>query len=236
VRKLKRRKTWKAKHACTQKNYFGSRFGGERAFLRGEKPARCGKCGNDLQLILQLHSDALPKTTTSRLRIEGLFQFYVCDDLDCTIFGFDPPDTSGDPRILMRVIPKKQVTELVKLAPSKRNADGGETFLGPAPHVDIAGWIFRYDYPASPYEEREEAEDSLTYPITQDKLGGYPFWVQDSRRPKCRLCKSKKQMTHFFQLDAEGPNLQEFWGTMGHVNLFRCRLHANEFAVNWQCT
>jgi len=72
------------------------------------------------------------------------------------------------------------------------------------------------------------------YELGDDKLAGWPRWVQDIEYPNCPTCDGV--MNQFiFQLESD-DNIPWLWGDLGTGYLVQCPEHKNKVAFLWQCT
>jgi uncharacterized protein YwqG len=65
-----------------------------------------------------------------------------------------------------------------------------------------------------------------------DKLGGWPFWVQEVSYPACTQCATP--MTLVFQLASE-DNLPFMWGDGGTAHITQCPYHQAQLTFDWAC-
>ncbi|MEW5857224.1 MAG: hypothetical protein AB1861_07570 [Cyanobacteriota bacterium] len=105
----------------------------------------------------------------------------------------------------------------------------------------IRGWEERDEYPGS--EEaikiNEFTLDNKGFdrvykrPPREDKLAGWPSWVQFPEYQNCPTCKST--MNQFiFQIES-GENIFFTWGDAGEGYLIQCPEHKEQVAFLWQC-
>jgi hypothetical protein len=80
-------------------------------------------------------------------------------------------------------------------------------------------------------------EDAEAEPSTEDKLGGFPAWVQeDGSPPRCPRCRTKRSMRLRLQLSM--PELSAAFeipeGAV--VFVFQCEVHPQVLVPVWQCS
>lgn len=82
--------------------------------------------------------------------------------------------------------------------------------------------------------DSEETFEALNEPCPaeKDKLGGWPFWVQENEVPACRECGTP--MDVIFQLDSE-QLLPHMFGDAGIAHLSQCPQHPEVLAFGWAC-
>jgi uncharacterized protein YwqG len=85
-------------------------------------------------------------------------------------------------------------------------------------------------------EETKEWEYSLEKifgkAATNDKLSGWPYWVQNVEYPVCPKCQSK--MTYLFQIDSE-DNVPFMFGDVGCGHISQCPNHPEIVTFDWAC-
>lgn len=222
-----RRSTWFPLTEQRSTAVKASKFSGRPALLAEEEWPCCGSCKQPLQLFLQLNADDLPEAASKPFG-DGILQVFFCtnDDAGCETWA---PflDTS-----LLRVLDTEAVTDEVRPFPP-----GFESF----PEKTIVAWQEKDDYPN--WEELEnrgvtlsDAQTDLVcdldYPRAEDKLLGWPYWVQGVEYPDCPDCG--KPMEFLFQIDSE-DNLPYMFGDSGCSHVTRCAEHPNRMAIAWAC-
>lgn len=207
-----------------------SKFGG-LPYLRNEKDwPICPNCKKNMQLFLQLNLEELPIKKEN-----GLAQLFYCinnqSSCESEMEAFFPFSKSVECRII------------------ETNLDSAEI----KPNLDllfdeklITDWIPKDDYPHfeeydqlgieleledDVYELMEEREIGL--PIDQDKLFGWPYWIQSTEYPFDR--KTETQMELLFQLSSE-DHLPYLFGDMGIGHLTQSPDHKKELAFGWACS
>lgn len=208
-----------------------SKFSGIPAISKKEAWPCCKNCDEPMQLFLQLNSDELPESEKN-LFGDGILQVFYCTnwDKECEVNceAFFPFSKST----LLRIVNYK-IDDIVAL---KENPVK-EVF----PEKQIIGWNSKEDYPN--WEELEslgielsdEQSDLLCdmdYPLPQDKLLGWPYWVQGVEYPDCPECK--KPMKLIFQIDSE-DNLPYMFGDSGCAHVTQCETHKDKLAIAWAC-
>lgn len=207
-----------------------SKIGGAPWLPKGTEWPTCPNCKHPMQLLLQLHLAELPEGAPGRG--PGLAQLFYClngeplCEVDCEAFV---------PRA------KSVVTRLVSTV-----KDGGDAAPRKVPNPikpkRIVGWQPEEDLPNS--EEATgplgmddddalfEALNEAQLPLSGDKLGGWPYWVQGLEYPDCPECK--KPMRLLFQIDSE-CHVEHMWGDSGCAHLTQCETHRHQLAFGWAC-
>ncbi|NQY31207.1 MAG: DUF1963 domain-containing protein [Flavobacteriaceae bacterium] len=207
-----------------------SKFGGY-PYLRNETDwPICPNCNKNMQLFLQLNLEDLPKA-----KEKGLTQLFYC--------------TSSEPLCesdLEAFFPFSKVVECRTIEIE------GEPFEI-TPKIDelfeeriILSWEAKDDYPHyeeyeqlnidldlddDVYELMEEREQGLT--IQEDKLFGWPYWVQSVEYPFDRQTES--QMDLIFQISS-GDNLPYMFGDVGVGHLTQSPDNKSELGFGWACS
>jgi len=203
-----------------------SKFSGTPVVLAGENWPRCPNCEQCMQLFVQLASSDLPEGAP-RFG-DGLLQLFYCTssdplcEVDCEAYF---PFASS---VLGRV-----VDPAASEAPASRPEE-------PLPAKRIVGWKRCDDYPH--WEELEPKGVALSdreidalwehFPVTGDKLGGWPAWVQGVEYPDCTTCGRVMELR--FQIDSE-DNLPYMFGDVGTGHLFQCAEHTDVLSFHWAC-
>jgi uncharacterized protein YwqG len=223
------RKAWKPVTRKGDKIGSGSKFSGKPWLAKGETYPECQNCGKPMQLFLQLNLQDLPKPLLGEFG-EGLLQMFYCTnsepacEVDCEAFF---PFAKSE---LLRVIqPKGEPQEIDEALP-----------VDSFPARTITGWKELNDYPN--WEEAEQlglelSDDEIEamedyYPISGDKLGGWPNWVQGVEYPACPSCGETMRLV--FQLDSE-DNLPYMFGDVGCGHITQCKTHKEQVAFGWAC-
>jgi uncharacterized protein YwqG len=190
-------------------------------YLRDENDwPRCTNCGKQMQLFIQLDLSRLPEK-----KGKGLAQFFYCtnNDVNCELAceAWFPNTTSMHARLIevngTSAIAEKDILEIY---PEKR----------------ITSWERSDDYPN--YEELfklglkltdDEADEYLEgdFPITGDKLFGWPNWVQgvEYHLPDSEL---------FVQIDSE-CHVPFMFGDCGCGHVTRKKDDPAEMTFGWAC-
>lgn len=189
----------------------------------------CPNCKTNMQLFLQLNLEQLPINQNS-----GLLQLFYCTSYEphceSELEAFFPFSKAT----LCRIIEIKNAP--VEIVP---------VIDGVFPEKRIIEWESVDDYPHS--EEYEllgidlEIDDDLIelmdekelgVTISQDKLFGWPYWVQSVEYPFDRKTKSKMEM--LFQFDSE-DNLPYMFGDSGIGHLTQSQHNKTELSFGWAC-
>lgn len=207
-----------------------SKFAGTPFIPADEDYPLCGNCEKPLQLFLQLDLGKLPPALGDEFG-RGLLQFFYCAsseplcEVDCEAYL---PFAKS---VLTRIIEPENL----------KNHDENESFSGAFPPRTIMGWEKTDDYPN--WEESSSLEIELDsdvmdelvesdYPVSGDKLAGYPMWIQGVEYPDCPVCG--QQMRLLFQIDSE-DNLPFMFGDVGCGHLTQCKTHKDQLAFGWAC-
>lgn len=207
-----------------------SKLGG-LPYLRDENDwPVCPNCKKNMQLFVQLNLNELPTQ-----KGDGLAQLFYCTNseplCESDMEAFFPFSRSVECRIIETESDSAQIEPRID-----------ELFE----EKQITGWTPKDDYPH--FEEYEhlgielELEDDvyelmeerdIGLPIGQDKLFGWPYWVQSVEYPFDR--KTETQMELLFQLASE-DNLPYMFGDAGIGHLTQSPDNKEELGFAWACS
>ena len=78
----------------------------------------------------------------------------------------------------------------------------------------------------------DKALEQSRWPLTGDKLGGWPCWIQGIEYPACPECGEKMRL--LFQIDSD--DVVGFqWGDVGCAHWTQCPAHPRQMAFAWAC-
>lgn len=187
---------------------------------------RCGHCDNPMQFLFQLNLEE-----TGQLKGgpqgTGFLQVFYCTTPDtyCDELGSNPFSPFGKHLCARHYRPKVNSPTAIKKSPAP----------DPLQRKTIIDWIPTTEYPV--FEDTlklkdveftdEEADfmcrDAPT--VTNEKLGGWPGFIQGADYPECPTCKQPMQFV--FQLSSFESRI---------AFLFRCSKHKSTLAFSWQCS
>lgn len=210
-----------------------SKFSGSPMLLDSEEWPCCGHCKEPMQLFVQLNSNQLPKDADKPFG-EGYLQAFYCTNTEkeCEIEteAYFPFSKST----LIRVLDFDAKFSKVN-SPSQVK----EEF----PEKVITHWETQNDYPSGEEldelgisltdEQHEYAWDSNFTSISNDKLLGWPAWVQGVEYPECSVCGER--MSYIFQIDSD-DNLDYMFGDVGCSHITQCKTHREILAIAWACS
>jgi len=226
-------------------------FGGSPWLFENEQWPLCGSCERPAPFCLQLDSQELPEGAP--YFGDGFLQFFYCGDCPANTWstGGDPFDATQ----ILRVIPHHNQGPAT--TPADTKSFPLHTIISWNPATDVPNiedaeatavttdWRGRltiksvkYDIEIDPSWEhyhddlREAITNEIGAPALGDKLGGWPHWIQEPRRPTCPACERK--MTYLFQIDYEA-NLSIDLGDAGCGHLWQCTKHPEQMAFEWDC-
>ena len=233
-----------------------SQFGGIPSLAIDDDWPQCGRCSNQMTLLLQLDLTALP-VEHPHLN-SGLLQVFYCAYTNFEENQFCDDSQAFSPCHKLRVIANENLSLFDGDAPAM-------TF----PTAQIQGWRSFTDYPSSVEHERlglryeydfeshqsktdvhwdagdvhftgvvcaNDADSGLAEAIahaaSKDKLFGWPMWIQNVDYPSCPKCQ--RAMTYFFQIDSQN-NLPYMFGDVGCGHISYCQNHPDVLAFSWAC-
>jgi uncharacterized protein (TIGR02996 family) len=199
----------------------------------------CGKCHKPLQLFVQLDLGDLP-TELGQAFGTGLLQLFYCTDDWCGGYGWMPFSAVSCVRVVQPTArsANPQAPSEDELFPPSR-ITSWERFLDP-PNSEREEHGLEYIYPArlkcpelglAFYNVDERSlNDSLGFANLGDKLGGWPFWVQQVSYPNCPRCG--RRMGLVFQLGSR-DNVPWMFGDSGIGHITQCPEHKDVVAFGW---
>lgn len=209
-----------------------SKFCGRPWLAADEAWPPCPNCDRPLQLFLQLDLTELPAGAQEVCGDEGLLQLFYCVssnpmcELDCEAY-----------LPFARSVVARWVED--PSGPTNRDASGPDE---PFPARKITGWRPTKDLPGwldLTQELDGEVSDAVAdrlaeagFPLTEDKLGGWPAWVQGLEYPQCPECGDRMEV--IFQIDSE-DNVPHMFGDAGTGHLSRCPSHPHVLTFSWAC-
>lgn len=209
-----------------------SKFSGIPALEKVEDWPCCRNCNEPMQLFLQLNSKDLPHEVGNCFG-EGFLQVFYCTNWDkrCEVRckAFFPFSKST----LVRVLEiEREAIASIETSPVTHQF----------PERKIVGWSSKEDYPnweelesldVTLSDEQGELLSDLDYPLPNDKLLGWPHWVQGIEYPNCPKCG--KTMKFVFQIDSE-DNLPFMFGDVGCSHITQCEDHPDQMTIAWACS
>jgi hypothetical protein len=78
----------------------------------------------------------------------------------------------------------------------------------------------------------DELAENLAMAQSGDKLGGWPYWVQNVEYPSCPTCGERMRLV--FQIDSE-DNVPFMFGDTGCGHITQCPAHKDVVAFGWAC-
>ncbi|MBL8798779.1 MAG: DUF1963 domain-containing protein [Planctomycetia bacterium] len=201
----------------------------------------CPHCRQPLQLLLQLNSKTLPPELDSPFGT-GLLQVFFCTNKDARCEEQLVTQLPFSPGHYLRLVEPTGTARLLK--PPRLTGRAWNLGFAIRPTVGdgyyqtrlITGWKKVMDYPNDDECKLQgitfDANDDTDfhYPLSGDKLAGWPFWIQQVGYPRCRRCG--RQMHFVFQIGS-GWNLPDLFGDCGRGFITQCPDHKDELAFQW---
>ena len=215
---------------------LASRFGGRAALQDGEESPKCGACGEHMPLWLQLNLNTVPVSAREEIPEElrcGVLQFFYCTDNDCESqdFGAFPENMISRIILASSLCPKLRGTahdhaplQIITWDAHQDLPDVGEASR-------LTGHALDYDG-AEAFCARHR-DGSGTLPRQQDKLRGWPYWVQGEAYFECELCGTP--LSYVFQV-ASNDHVPFMFGDLGVGHLCYCPKHPQRGSFYWSCS
>ncbi|RDV39486.1 DUF1963 domain-containing protein [Bradymonadaceae bacterium TMQ3] len=210
----------------------GSKFSGRPWLQRDEPWPLCPNCNTPQQLFVQLNLASLPPDQQKRLGDRGLLQLFYCTSSDplCEVEceAYFPFARSVMARRIDDVSEPANTGAQGPAQPfAARRIEGWEAI-----DDDVPGYeeLDQLGHELSP--EAEQALEEAERPVTGDKLGGWPAWVQGVEYPSCPTCSTRMEVV--LQIDSN-DNLPYMFGDMGAGHLTCCPNHPDVLTFAWAC-
>lgn len=237
-----------------------SKFGGKPFLLKNERWPICGLCQEPMTLFVQLNIDKMPQEVKDSIGLyAGMVQLFYCTNNkdQCGSCGGDYKVNEKPDFQLVRLIDKEYIRENAKIVvprntklfPEKiffRLKDLG--YENPYQEIEYSE-IFKLSkvdkytnklpkalidfLKGELYIDEEELQYLISYFIDdRDKIGGYPYWVQNTSYPKCKKCS--KNLSIIIQLSSN-DHIPYYFSDGGVGHIFICREHKEEIYFYWDC-
>jgi uncharacterized protein YwqG len=221
---------WLPKTVDEDHGAAASKFGG-MALISADYPVpTCPGCQQPMTLLVQLNAADLPAEMAGRLH-EQIFQLFYCTNGQTTCESDYEAYFPFSKSVVARLVP---LVEPVAgfLAP---NGFAAKTIVGWVAFLELP---HTEDWPALQgaisWDETERIMESEWYMCADnDKLGGWPHWIQGPEYPNCPDCGQQMQL--LFQLASE-DHLPYMFGDMGIGHITQCPQHPQMLAFGWACT
>lgn len=228
--KLHERPTWQPQTVDEDHGAAASKFGG-MALVSADWPVpTCPGCQQPLTLLVQLNPADLPADMAPRLQHQVLQLFYCTNgqtNCESDYEAFFPFSRS----VVVRLVPLIEPVAGV-LAPTSFPAKTIVGWQAVQEHPDPEDWA-----DLTPPIERNNAGQVLESEwyrcLSDDKLGGWPHWIQGPEYPNCPTCGQQMQL--LFQVASE-DHLPYMFGDMGIGHITQCPMHPQVLAFGWACT
>lgn len=237
IEKIKeyRRTAWKPQTEDRDGELTGSRFSGKPWLSENETWPKCGNCGKEMQLFVQLKLDQLPPELGNKYG-HGLLQMFYCTSSEPLCENDTETWAPFSKGALLRIVDPSggKAAEKIEI-PIKAVPDY-------FPAKIITGWTQKEDYPGTEelhvmnaklsdddWEDLVETE----YPHQGDKLAGWPAWIQGLEYPNCPVCGETMRLV--FQVDSE-DHLPYMFGDVGTGHITQCKTHLEQVAFGWACS
>ncbi len=225
-----------------------SKFCGTPWIGEGAEWPNCGNCNQPLEHFLQLNLDELPAALGKKFGT-GLLQLFYCIKDDCQgMGGWEPfSEDLNHVRIVHATPAAKKTNNPTEFAASEivgwtETTDfpciEEHTVLGLEFDYGLEGNTVHVKCPAFGLQwdeipDMEELIEQMPSSITNDKLGGWPNWVQGIEYPNCTRCGTAMHL--IMQVDSQ-DNVPFMFGDMGIGHITQCPEHKDVVAFGWACS
>jgi uncharacterized protein YwqG len=253
-----RRPAWRPKVRSDDGMAEGSKFAGVPWLAEDEPWPVCESCGKPMQFFFQLDLDRLPVGANQNFG-HGLLQLFMCTWIEkgkCE--PIRDPHLPFSEATIVRIVevtgPMKrvEVPEFGEQLPCKAITGWSKEKDWPRPQgMEKLG--LRFDEHARYTRDGDTRHCSLectqigvkvedvdekaflhSHPCLRgDKLGGWPFWIQEVEYHHCRRCRSM-MTSGIFQLQSE-DNIPFWFGRAGIGWILQCPKHKDILTFTWQC-
>ncbi len=207
-----------------------SKFGGA-PYLRNEKDwPVCPSCKKHMQFIMQLNLQDIPDRCQN-----GLVQIFYCTSTIPNCASINDAFVAFSKSVITRIIhiDKPSAKILPKL---------NEIFT----QYEIIGWNTKYDYPH--FKEYKDLgidlyvdsmvkqlmiERNIGLPINENKLFGYPNWIQGIEYPKDK--ENNCEMDLLFQLTSKQNTGMNFGNQSGISYIMQSPCNPKTLSLSWSC-
>ncbi len=80
-----------------------------------------------------------------------------------------------------------------------------------------------------------QLDDSESEPTFDDKIGGFPAWVQEESYSHCPECRNNRNMEYRLQFNPPESEGLPFPNGAA-IFISQCKIHHQQFGFIWQCT
>jgi uncharacterized protein (TIGR02996 family) len=240
-----RRPAWDPIVAVGDDTVTGSKFCGTPWIGKDNPWPACKICHKPLPLFLQLDLDHLPAELGSQFGT-GLLQLFYCTSCE----GVDGWDLFGKSWSCIRIVqpngpaattapheigfPAKRITgwtRFLDLPDSQERAA-----LGLSYECNVSAGTVRVECRelGLVFDEKWELgfHEDFALCARGDKLGGWPYWVQNVDYPNCPRCD--RRMILVFQVGST-DNVPFMFGDSGTGHITQCPEHKEVVGFGWAC-
>lgn len=226
-----------------------SKYGGLPWLASAADWPECGSCQRPLTFLFQLNLDELPSELAGQFG-SGLLQLFYCQHIesDCDSDFADASLAFVDLAKHSRVV--QPSTDCFKgphpkLAPPKsiKAWRASSDFPRPAEHERL-GLSYSYDWDKEEIRIecpnfdlvldqlpiQENYPEAISDSVMEDKLGGWPAWIQNANYPRCPRCQEAMQFV--YQI-CSGSVLPIEFGSEGAGYLTQCAKHKDVVTFSW---
>lgn len=253
-------KPWATKHSrkaykpivkSTDDMTHHSRFGGTPLLTPETEWPMCGFCEQPMHMFLQLDLATLPVQDLPW--DSGLLQFFYCIDWENECNDYEAFSDCHTIRIIKDTenLSIQDIPNFKQKFPAKQITGWTEFLDYPRyDEPDVSGLTLDFDsewqgtiklhLDETKIVEFDKLDEEFIEEIfetieakNQDKLAGWPHWIQGVEYPNCPICK--QPMDYFFQIDSE-DNIPYMFGDVGCGHITFCRQHPDVLAFQWACS
>ncbi len=211
-------------------------YGGFPLLQPDERWPVCQNCTAPMAIKLQIDLTTLPDEIRHLVIGEGLLQIFHCMEDEClSLLGEEDEGFAYLVRIIPVAVAKTLKQGLKTRRPVLRKQDI-VSFKRIDDHPSLESMYLEGRNMSATTSADSEFEDaySRSYPSGEDKLGGFPAWIQSPELPRCDLCRGSSHFKFILQFNSGKEDEDLAFGDAGCAYLFQCVQHPEVLALVMQ--
>ena len=216
-----------------------SRLGGMPYATADERWPACASCESELGFVGQID---LRRTRHKLAQKLGLLTFFYC--WRCKSWGETPfgawqarrhPDATDDRAVELfpRQVPDPALRQVALMLSEQKSLPDYRSIESRHPKVRKLLADLRTTAPGEFYDRAVSKLTGRPEARLLSQVWGYPRWVQGEATPKCPACARRMQFV--WQIGSE-KHANLIFTEFGHLYLFVCTKHIDQFGMVFQCS